>query len=215
MFKLIIQNRCSSLGTYCEIVLRWMPQNHTSGNSTLVQVMAWCHQARSHYLSQCWPRFMSPYGVNRPEWHNSLAPNYSVKYGTNPSPEPVLTYHLNNSMALCKRDLTLSQQSYISFALSRQSVVSCGIHTFTWGKIQWKRSRYQSLQCVKKLHIVSHISQGSMSLLYCIDMRIWRVYKALEFFTLACIWMYIREIFLTWHNCCTWLFLDTDVFAQI
>ena len=23
-------------------------------NSTLVQVMAWCHQATSHYLSQCW-----------------------------------------------------------------------------------------------------------------------------------------------------------------
>ena len=25
------------------------------GKSTLVQVMAWCHQATSHYLSQCWP----------------------------------------------------------------------------------------------------------------------------------------------------------------
>ena len=24
--------------------------------STLVEVMAWCHQAPSHYLSQCWPR---------------------------------------------------------------------------------------------------------------------------------------------------------------
>ena len=24
--------------------------------SALVQVMAWCHQATSHYLSQCWPR---------------------------------------------------------------------------------------------------------------------------------------------------------------
>ena len=34
--------------------------------STLVQVMAWCHQATSLYLSQCWPRLMSPYGVSRP-----------------------------------------------------------------------------------------------------------------------------------------------------
>ena len=33
--------------------------------------MAWCHQATSHYLSQCWPRFMSPYGVVRPQWVNS------------------------------------------------------------------------------------------------------------------------------------------------
>ena len=34
----------------------------------LVQVMAWCRQATSHYLSQCWPRYQSPYGVTRPEW---------------------------------------------------------------------------------------------------------------------------------------------------
>ena len=36
--------------------------------STLVQVMAWCRQAPSHYLSQCWPRSASPYGVTRPQW---------------------------------------------------------------------------------------------------------------------------------------------------
>ena len=42
--------------------------------STLVQVMAWCHQATSHHLSQCWPRSQSPYGITRPQWVNSLAP---------------------------------------------------------------------------------------------------------------------------------------------
>ena len=36
--------------------------------STLVQVMAWCHQASSHYLSQCWPRSMSPNRVTMPQW---------------------------------------------------------------------------------------------------------------------------------------------------
>ena len=36
--------------------------------STLVNVMAWCRQAISHYLNQCWPRFMSPYGVTKPQW---------------------------------------------------------------------------------------------------------------------------------------------------
>ena len=30
--------------------------------------MAWCRQATSHYLSQCWPSSMSPYGVTRPQW---------------------------------------------------------------------------------------------------------------------------------------------------
>ena len=39
--------------------------------STLVQVMAWCSQATSHYLSQCWPSFLSPYGVTRPHCVNN------------------------------------------------------------------------------------------------------------------------------------------------
>ena len=35
-----------------------MSLNLTDDKSTLVQVMAWCRQATSHYLSQCWPRYM-------------------------------------------------------------------------------------------------------------------------------------------------------------
>ena len=49
-------------------VLRWMPQYFTDDKSTLVQVMAWCHQATNHYLNQCWPRSPTPYGVTRPQW---------------------------------------------------------------------------------------------------------------------------------------------------
>ena len=50
-------------------VLRWMPLDLTDDKSTLVQVMAWCRQATSHYLNQCWPRSPTPYGVTRPnEW---------------------------------------------------------------------------------------------------------------------------------------------------
>ena len=50
-----------------EIALRWMPLDLNDDKSTLVQVMAWCRQATSHYLSQCWPRSMSPNGVTRPQ----------------------------------------------------------------------------------------------------------------------------------------------------
>ena len=57
-------------GISYEIALRWMPQYLTDDKSTLVKVMAWCRQATSHYLSQCWPRSMSPYGVIRPQWVN-------------------------------------------------------------------------------------------------------------------------------------------------
>ena len=54
------------------LVLRWMRQNTFGDKSTLVQVMAWCHQAPSHYLSQCWPRSVPPYDVTRPQWVNRV-----------------------------------------------------------------------------------------------------------------------------------------------
>ena len=68
IFKHIIKS--SSMGTYCEITLRWMPRNVTNERSTLSLVMVWCHQATSHYLRHCWPSTMSPYGVTRPQRDN-------------------------------------------------------------------------------------------------------------------------------------------------
>ena len=53
-------------------VLRWMSHDFTDDMSTLVQVMAWCRQATSHYLSQCWLRSLSPYDVTGPQWVNKL-----------------------------------------------------------------------------------------------------------------------------------------------
>ena len=46
-----------------------MPQDD---ESTLVQVMAWCRQATSHYLSHLWLSPLSLYGVARPQWVNSI-----------------------------------------------------------------------------------------------------------------------------------------------
>ena len=43
-------------------------QNLMDENSTLDQIMAWFCQAMNDYLSQCWPRSVSPYGVTRPQW---------------------------------------------------------------------------------------------------------------------------------------------------
>ena len=57
-----------------EIALRLTSQDLSDDKSTLAQVMAWCHQASSHCLNQCWPRSPPPYGVTRPQWVNSLAP---------------------------------------------------------------------------------------------------------------------------------------------
>ena len=55
-------------GISYEIALRWMPLDLTDDKLTLVQVMAWCRQATSYYLSKCWPRFVSPNGVTKPQY---------------------------------------------------------------------------------------------------------------------------------------------------
>ena len=51
-----------------EVALKWMSLVRTYDKSTLVQVMAWCRQTTSRYLSQCWPRSVLPYGIIRPQW---------------------------------------------------------------------------------------------------------------------------------------------------
>ena len=55
----------------CHLALRWMSLDLTTDKSTLNRVMAWCFQATSHYLSRCWPRSLSPYGVTGPQWVKS------------------------------------------------------------------------------------------------------------------------------------------------
>ena len=57
------------MGFSYEIVCWWMPLNTFDIKSILAQVMAWCHLATRHYLSQCWPRPMLPFGVIS---HNEL-----------------------------------------------------------------------------------------------------------------------------------------------
>ena len=89
-------------------VLQWMTQDLTDDKSSLVQVMAWCHQATSYYLSQCRLSSLSTYGIARPQWVNSLDPydnishenwvnigsgNSLVPDGTKPLPVLMQTYH--------------------------------------------------------------------------------------------------------------------------
>ena len=47
------------LSIQVNFTLKWIPADLIDDKSTLVKVMAWCRQAPSHYLSQCWLRSMS------------------------------------------------------------------------------------------------------------------------------------------------------------
>ena len=51
--KWMIFLRTDILSIYSEIAFKWMSQNLTDDNLTLVQVMAWCRQATNLYLSRC------------------------------------------------------------------------------------------------------------------------------------------------------------------
>ena len=77
-FKLVLVN--GGWGISCEIALRWVPLDFTDDKSTLVQVMVWCRQATSHYLSQCWPRSLPPNGITRPQWVNKHNHELPKKY---------------------------------------------------------------------------------------------------------------------------------------
>ena len=77
IFKLIPWTDISCAA--CKIVVRWIPQKSIDDKSKFVQVMAWCRQATSHYLNQCWPRSLPPYGITRPQWVNERGSS-TLKY---------------------------------------------------------------------------------------------------------------------------------------
>ena len=49
-----------------------MPQNLPGDKSALVQVMAWCRQATSHYLNQRWPRSLTHICGTKRRWVNKV-----------------------------------------------------------------------------------------------------------------------------------------------
>ena len=63
-----------------EIAPIWTSLDLSDDKSTLVKVMAWCRQATSHYLNQCWPKSLPPYGITRPQWVNKLRSRQNGHY---------------------------------------------------------------------------------------------------------------------------------------
>ena len=64
-----------SVNIWVNITMEWMPEYIVDSKPTVVQVMAWCREATSHYLNQCWPQFPTPYGVTRPQWVKIKTPS--------------------------------------------------------------------------------------------------------------------------------------------
>ena len=92
--------------------------------------MAGCCQATSHYLSQCWPRSMSPYGVTRPQWVNS----YSLTGNSN------MLLTCNSRLSYLLMALIRALLAGMTFSLACQSCMyqhlysknRDNVHVFIW-----------------------------------------------------------------------------------
>ena len=71
--------------------------------------MAWCHQATSHYLCQCWPSSMSSYGVTRPQWVKVANMHHLYKIVT---PHSQLWTQWELDMSTARRHLKSPQSLY-------------------------------------------------------------------------------------------------------
>ena len=117
-------------GISSAIALRWTSGDLNDDKSTLVQVMAWCHKATSHYLNQCWPRSLPPYRVTRSQW---------VK-----------------SMTLCKTTVTpflLHWTSYPNLALSH--LMSYSSHAWSYSLFPYSTAHHPSVPWTSDVSVTS------------------------------------------------------------
>ena len=151
ILKQTLVNGC--WGISYEIALRWMPLDHTDDKSTLVQVMAWCHQAPSHYLSHCWLRSMWPNGVTRPQWVNLICVIFYliidvssicseiilmwIQQDTTDEPsqwEMMLQCNVASHWlgTFTKRSLLMISQHWFRWILERQAITWTNVHQILW-----------------------------------------------------------------------------------
>ena len=111
-----------------------MPLNLTDDKSTLIQVMAWCHQATSHYLSQCWPRSMSPYVITKPQWVKlSFLISHTIWYTQS---KFHITWNIFSNK-IYHQIISLQQDPYWPRPVSWYTRGNCG-----WGNGQSETSKY-------------------------------------------------------------------------
>ena len=131
-------------------VLRWMPQDLTDVKSTLVQVMACCLRASSHYLNQCWPRSPTPYGVTRP---NEL--NHSLK-----THSPLVSVH-DNQMCFTT-SIYMMESVPLLVAINNVEYVFCGKLFGKFSSMLFSFDRFYYLgweETILSVHFVWNILQ--------------------------------------------------------
>ena len=90
----------------------WIVQDPTDDKSTLVQVMAWCLQATSHYLNQCWLRSMMPYSIIRSQWVKQTINTNIISERSVPSRVDIHQLKSERCELLILFELSLMQQGH-------------------------------------------------------------------------------------------------------
>ena len=85
--------------------------------------MVWCHQASSHYLSQCWPKCMSPYGITRPQWVNRSGLEFIFSFVT-------LNHNMMSYESACWNLGMYGFKTWISFETTLKITVSLSLRDF-------------------------------------------------------------------------------------
>ena len=144
------------LSSSCEIGLRWLPQKPTDDKSTLVQVMAWCRQAASHYLSHCWPRSMS-----RPQWvkipitvsphkHLGISNHQQLNCLFNSSSTHQGKYHSSTLPSLCEGNPLVTGGFPSQRVCNVESISMLWYHhVHEWKQVRWWIWCTENQQCTK------------------------------------------------------------------
>ena len=102
---------------------RPLVQDPTDYKATLVQLMAWCHQAPNHWMNQCWQKSVKPYVVTRPQ---EVSASYFLIIVITNTPTETITASWYHSPT----DLYLSMTS---LNIDRSTVV----HIHPWIQVYW------------------------------------------------------------------------------
>ena len=122
------------MSTSWKMDLKWMPQNTFNDQSTLVQAIAWCHQATQNYPSQCWQRSMSLKGVTRPQWAK-----YFLEH------DDIIKWNIFRVTGLLCEEFTVHRRT----PLTKASVMLQSLNqqlSKQWGR-QWFEVSLNSLSC--------------------------------------------------------------------
>ena len=114
------------LSISCEIFLMRMPQDPIDDKSTLVQVMVRCRQATSHYLTECWPSFITPYGVTIEE------NNHDNPWGSFPCSLYCVKIYLSTKMPHNRYENTVGKASLPLSWNDKKEDVDLIVYMFGW-----------------------------------------------------------------------------------